>query len=88
MDDINYNVQKTYTEEEVFQLFQRFRNEEKLASSKDRDERPLPVEILTHWKRIRDISYKKHSRDIKKISADTQMTIGQEQKRSTNPCSP
>lgn len=74
MDDINYNVQKTYTEEEVFQLFQRFRNEEKLASSKDRDERPLPVEITNtleeNSRHQLQETFKRYKKDLSRYSND------------------
>ncbi|KAG1056235.1 hypothetical protein G6F43_001871 [Rhizopus delemar] len=41
----NYEQQRTYTEEEVFQLLQRFRNEEKLIQQQIREDRSLPVDI-------------------------------------------
>jgi hypothetical protein len=39
MNDINNNVSRAYTEE-LFELFQRFRNEERLTNNRNREKLP------------------------------------------------
>lgn len=39
MNDINNNVPRAYTEE-LFELFQRFRNEERLTNNRNKEKRP------------------------------------------------
>lgn len=88
MNDINNNVPRTYTEEEVLELFQRFRNEERLTLTKNREERPLPVEVVTTLEENSKLQlqegFKRYKKDLSKYAHD-EWTVAEEINKSLLP---
>ncbi|KAG1449518.1 hypothetical protein G6F56_008617 [Rhizopus delemar] len=84
----SYEQQRTYTEEEVLQLFQRFRYEEKLTQQQLREDRPLPVDITFFLEdilsqQVQD-NFKRLKRNRKKYH-DKQWVTGEEINKSLSP---
>ncbi|KAG1135032.1 hypothetical protein G6F37_013104 [Rhizopus arrhizus] len=79
---------RVYTEEEVFRLFQRFKNEEKLAEQNNREERPLPVEIITQLEENSKQQLQDNFRRFKKNLSkyiDEEWTVAEEINKSLLP---
>jgi hypothetical protein len=77
-----------YTKEEVFILLQRLKNEEKLISQSNKEERPLPIEIITQLKesprqQLQE-KFKRYKRDLSKyVNGD--WTVAEDIKKSLFP---
>ena len=89
MNDINNdNASRTYTEEEVLELFRRFRNEEKLIINKNKEERALPMDIVSTLEdnsklQLQD-SFKRYRKDLTKYTHDD-WTVAEEINKSLVP---
>ncbi|KAG1174212.1 hypothetical protein G6F36_011269 [Rhizopus arrhizus] len=85
--DINEQP-KLYTEEQIFELFQRFKAEEQATTQRAREERELPLEIITSLddvKRQQHLdNFKRYKRDISKYYHN-EWTVGEEINKSFLP---
>ncbi|KAG0734339.1 hypothetical protein G6F57_014226 [Rhizopus arrhizus] len=89
MNDINNdNASRTYTEEEVLELFRRFRNEEKLIINKNKEERALPTDIVSTLEDSSKLqlqeSFKRYRKDLTKYTHDDR-TVAEEINKSLVP---
>jgi polyhydroxyalkanoate synthesis regulator phasin len=87
-NNVNNEQQRMYTEEEVFQLFQRFRNEEKAVNQHVREGRPLPLDISAYLEestqqQLQD-NFKRYKRDLSKYHHE-EWTVGEEINKSLIP---
>jgi hypothetical protein len=81
----NEHVPRTYTEEEVLELFQRFRQEEQSVNQRSREERELPMEITSSLENVtrqqHQENFKRYKRDLGKYSHE-EWTMGEEINKS------
>ena len=89
MNDINNdNASRTYTKEEVLELFRRFRNEEKLIINKNKEEYALPMDIVStledNSKLQLQESFKRYRKDLTKYTHDD-WTVAEEINKSLVP---
>ena len=91
MTDQNTNnepIPRTYTEEEVFELFQRFRLEEQATSQNFREEHELPMEIIDSLENLtkqqHQENFKLYKREISKYHHE-EWTMGEEINKSFIP---
>lgn len=88
MTDSTNEQPRMYTEEEVLQLFQRFRDEEKTINQQTREERPLPLDITTYLEESTPLqiqeNFKRFKRELSKYQ-DEEWTVGEEINKSLIP---
>ncbi|KAI8881650.1 hypothetical protein K501DRAFT_274424 [Backusella circina FSU 941] len=88
MNDINNEQPRTYTEDVVLELFQRFRNEENINTTKNREERPLPMDIISTLEENSKLqlqeSFRRYKKDLTRYTNDD-WTIPEEINKSLTP---